>query len=403
MQRRVVITSMGVISPLGFTPEQIIDNLKKEKVCFERSPVDHEVITCPIKNFDIKTFTGRFKDARYLNRGAGFAAASAMGAVKESGLDKEPLTKAGLFVGTGPNLDIGGEFARIRDGKMDEKGLAALWILKFLPNTAASAIARLAGIHGENATIGTACSAALQAVGEAFRKIKNGYLDLAFAGGGDSRLSHGGILAYKKARALFIGDGDPEKAYAPFDKQRQGFVPGEGGAFFLLESLEHAQRRKAKIYGEVCGFGNSIDGYNMTAPDPDGKWGEKAIRGALKEAGLLPDQIDAISAHGTGTPLNDAMEASLIDRIYGEHKPCVIALKSWIGHIAAACGAVELAVCLTCLKNNYLPAIRNLKEPCHEKINFVQTNTDACPGTMMMENFGFGGQNSALVIKKWIK
>jgi len=336
MERRVVITSIGVISSLGSNIEEIIGNLKNENTSFEKSFFDDEVAVSPINGFDVKDFAGHFKDRRYLNRGAQFCVASGIEAVKESGLNKKLLAEAGLFLGTGPNLDIGGEFPDVKEGKIDRKDLMALWMLKFLPNTAASVIAKLAGIHGENQTLTTACSASLQAVGEAFRKIKNGYIDLAFAGGGDSRLSKSGILAYKKAQALYNGIDDTGKASRPFDKSRAGFVPGEGGAFFLLEELEHAKKRGAVIYGEICGYGASIDGYSMTAPEPGGIWAERAMNGALWEAELAPSDIDVISSHGTGTLLNDSMEADLIDRAYGEKPPFIIALKSWIGHIAAA-------------------------------------------------------------------
>ena len=403
MQKRVVITSVGVISSIGFTQNSIIENFKKENTCFNTALFDNQIPVCPVKNFDVKKFTGRFKNIRYLNRGAQFCVASAMEAVTYAKLHKDMLKKAGMFAGMGPNLDISGEFSKSLDGvgMIDSKDLPALWILRFLPNTAVSAISGLAGIHGDNLTINTACSASLQAIGEAFRKIKHGYLDLAFAGGGDSRLNQGGILAYKKAHALAAGGDDPEKAGRPFDCNRKGFVPGEGGAFFLLEELEHAKKRGAKIFCEICGYGASMDGYNMTAPDPEGRWSETAVRDALKEAKMLPAQIDIISAHATGTQLNDEMEASLIDRVYGEHKPFVIALKSWIGHVAAACGAVELAICIYCMQNSYLPKIRNLKDPNHKSINFVKTSIACSFDSVMLENFGFGGQNSALVVKTW--
>ncbi len=403
MSRRVVITSIGVFSSLGFSIEQIVDNLKNGRVAFERPSFDDSVVTCPIKNFNIKDFINPFKDRRYLNRGAQFCVVSAIEAVKNAGISNKLLSNAGLFIGAGPNLDMGSEFPEVRAGEIDREDLKALWILRFLPNTAASAIARLTGIHGENLTITTACAASLQAIGEAFRKIKYGHLDLAFAGGGDSRLSRGGILAYKKAQALYTGNSDPAKASRPFDINRNGFVPGEGGAFFLLEEMDHAQRRGGTIYGEICGFGNSIDGYNMTAPNPDGRWGEKAVLAALNEAGMSPSEIDVVSAHGTGTSLNDDMEANLIDRVYGDNTPFVIAPKSWIGHISAACGAVELAITLACMRNNYLPEIRNLEEPCHSKINFVRNGQEHSVNTVMAENFGFGGQNCALIISSHAK
>ena len=401
MRRRVVITSVGVISSLGFTLEEIMGNLKNENTSFEKSFFDDEVVVSPINGFNVKDFAGRFKDRRYLNRGAQFCVASAMEAVKKAGLDKQLLAEAGLFLGAGPNLDIGGEFPDVKAGEIDRKNLMALWMLKFLPNTAASVIAKLAGIHGENQTLTTACSASLQAIGEAFRKIKNGYIDLAFAGGGDSRLSKSGILAYKKAQALCDEIVKPQKASRPFDRNRKGFVPGEGGAFFLLEDLQHAKKRGAAIYGEICGYGASIDGHSMTAPQPDGKWAERSVNAALQEAELAPSDIDVVSSHGTGTLLNDAMEADLIDRVYGEKSPFIISLKSWIGHIAATCGAVELAICLACMQNSYLPKIRNLDEPCHAGLNFVREEQSCTIHNILLENFGFGGQNSALIVRKY--
>ena len=400
MKRRVVITSMGVISSLGHQQSEIIQSLKEGKVNFARPDFDYDVVTAPIANFKVRDYTGRFKDGRYLSRGAKFAVAAAMLAIKNSGHKKEALAEAGLFVGTGPNLDIGGEFPEIQGGKLDREDLQALWILKFLPNTAASIIAKLAGIHGENLTVSTACSASLQAIGEAFRKIKAGYLDFAIAGGGDSRLSPGGILAYKKAGALYVGNSDPENSSRPFDCNRRGFVPGEGGAFFLLEELETAKKRGAKIYSEICGYASSLDAYNMTAPERDGKWGRIAVLSALREAEMSPSQVELISAHGTGTLLNDAREADLIGDIYTNCKPQVMALKSWIGHTASACGALELAISLICMQENYLPEIRNLQEPCHREINFVREGGSFSFGTCIIENFGFGGQNSVLVIRK---
>jgi 3-oxoacyl-[acyl-carrier-protein] synthase II len=259
----------------------------------------------------------------------------------------------------------------------------------------------LTGIHGDGLTLGTACTASLQAIGEAFRRICTGYLDTALAGGGDSRLNPGGILAYKKAQALFRPSGDPGKEYAPFDERRNGFVPGEGGAFFLLEDLKHAEKREAPIYGEICGYGSALDGHGMTAPSPDGQWPEKAVRSALTEAEQTPDTIDLVSAHGTGTVLNDEMEAKLIHRLYTRSTPHVIALKSWIGHAAAACGAVELAVLLAALKARRVPEIRNLARPCHDGVRFVREPLSSSPNWFMVQNFGFGGQNSALVVRNW--
>ncbi len=398
-QRRVVITALGVISSLGAGEQEILAGFAQGQGAFRRPSFDRELVVAPITSFEIRDYTGPCKERRYLNRGAQFSVAAALAALKDSGLDGERASRAGLFVGAGPNLDLGGELPDIQAGKIAEESLMALWILRFLPNTAASVIARLLGVHGENLTVGTACTATLQALGEAFRKIKHGYLDLALAGGGDSRMSKGALLAYKKAGALYRGGGDPRQASRPFDETRQGFVPGEGGAFFLLEEQEHAQRRGAKIYGEICGFGASLTGYSMTAPDPAGYWEEAAVRSALGEARLQPGEIDVVAAHGTGTVLNDSMEATLLARVFAGHAPAVLALKSWIGHLSIACGAVELALCLTALRQGYLPEIRNLTTPCHQGLNFVRQGLTASPRTLLVENFGFGGQNGALIVK----
>jgi 3-oxoacyl-[acyl-carrier-protein] synthase II len=276
-------------------------------------------------------------------------------------------------------------------------------MLRFLPNTAASVIARLTGFRGENLSVGTACAASLQAIGEAFRKIRNGYLNCALAGGGDSRLNPGGLLAYRKAQALYEGAGQPERASRPFDLKHQGFVPGEGGAFFVLEAMEHAMKRRAPILAEVLGYGASIDGYNMTAPEPNGLWALQAVSHAIRQAGLELAQIDAVSAHGTGTPLNDTVEADLIERFFSGCRPLVLAFKSWIGHCASACGAMDLGLCLMGMQTGTWPGIRNLETPCNNQLNYLRFGTHAGLRTILLQNFGFGGQNAALVIRKWIE
>ncbi|MBU1171381.1 MAG: beta-ketoacyl-[acyl-carrier-protein] synthase family protein [Proteobacteria bacterium] len=401
MKNRVVITSMGLFSSLGSDPEAIVENILKDRVTFERPVYDPTTAVSPVHDFNLKDHTGRFKDARYLNRGVEFALAAALKAINASKLRPDQCERAGLFVGSGPNMDLGGECPDIRDGQIVQDPLPALFLLRFLPNTAASAISRLAGIHGENLSVGSACAASMMAVGEAFRKVKDGYLDLAFAGGGDSRLSPGGILAYKKAQALWQGIEDPRQTYAPFDVCRTGFVAGEGGASVLIESLDHAKARGARILAEICGYGSAMDGYTMTAPEPQGTWAEHAVQHALSEAGLNPGDVDLISTHGTGTVLNDRMEAGMIQRVFKGHSPKITALKSWIGHLASACGAVELALCLSCLELGLFPGVRNLVEPLNPELHFLKAPTSMNPRTILLENFGFGGQNSALVIQSW--
>jgi len=400
MKRRIVITSMGVISSLGKTPGEIQTALKTKQVSFVRPEYDRDVVVSPVMDFDLKAYTGPFKERRYLNRGAAFALAAALETVRRSGLVKGDFSEAGLFVGAGPHLDIGGEFPDIENGRMGRNNLDALWILRFLPNTAASLIAQSLGIRGENLTVGTACAAALSSIGEAFRRIRDGYLDCALAGGGDSRLNPGGTLAYKNAGALCRGEGAPEEASRPFDRDRKGFIAGEGGAFFLLEERDRALERGAHIWAEVAGYGSSIDGYRMTAPAPDGKAATGAVRHAMAEAEISTEEIDFIVTHGTGTVLNDQVEAKIIRDLFPGKTPAVIALKSWIGHLSTACGAVELAIALAGQAVGYLPEIRNLKHPCAPEIDFVREGRQTAGRAFLIENFGFGGQNAALVIKR---
>jgi 3-oxoacyl-[acyl-carrier-protein] synthase II len=402
MARRVVITAMGMQSSLGNDSRTVLKNFISNQTRFQRFWVDPDVVVCPIDAFNLKALIGRCKNRRYLNKGAAFSVGAAMMAVGNSKLAKPFLKSAGLMVGTGPNLDMEEEFPRSRSGLIQWRRTPALWMLKFIANTPAALISQLAGINGESISIQTACTAGLQAVGEAFRKIKDGYLDLALAGAGDSRLSLSAMMAYKKARALYKKDGIADHACRPFDKARSGFVCGEGGAFFLLEPLEHARRRNAPVLAEITGYGASMDAHGMTAPEPDGKLAEKAVRASLTEARISPLRVQMISAHGTGTNANDATEVKVIERIFGSDGPPVMALKSWIGHLSAACGAVELALTLICLKHNYWPRIRNLTRPITSNVNFLRENLKLPVEIVLLQNFGFGGQNCALVVKKMI-
>ncbi|MEJ2155564.1 MAG: beta-ketoacyl-[acyl-carrier-protein] synthase family protein [Desulfobacteraceae bacterium] len=401
MDRRVVITAMGAVTSLGHDARSIAHSIRDERVCFQRHSSENPVAVAPITHFDLRRHTGRHKNLRYLNRGAAMAVAAATDAVRCASLSEIQRRKAGLFVGAGPNLDLGGECTQITAGKISDQGLPALWMLRFLPNTAASAIAQIIGIHGENLSLGNACAASLQAIGEAYRRIKHGDLDLALAGGGDSRLSDGAVLAYRKAQALFNGDDPPATASRPFDASRKGFVPGEGGAFFVLESADHAHRRGTTVLAEISGYGATLDGYAMTAPQPDGRWAEQAVRRALNEAGIAASRVDLISAHGTGTPLNDEVEAAMIQRVFQAKPPDVIALKSWIGHLASACGAAELAICLSAMESGCWPHIRNLAAPCNAALNYLRSSGAADPSVFLLQNFGFGGQNAALVVQRW--
>lgn len=378
--RRVVITASGFVLPLGRDEAGLLAGLDAPHGPFVAASQDPEVAVCPIPDFDLKTHTGRFKDARYLTRGQQLCLAAAILAVELSGLDPTALDQAGLFLGLGPNLEAG--------PRVDK----ALWLLDYLPNTAAAAMAKVLGVHGENLTILTACAASTQALGQAFRAIRHGLTDVALAGGGDSRLSAPGIAAYKQAGVLATNWHRPELACRPFDRARSGFAIGEGGAMFVLESLEHAQSRGATILAEVTGAASSLDGHALTGPDPTGRAARQAVARCQSEPGAV------IVAHGTGTVLNDAIEAEIL---VASAPLAVVAFKSRIGHLAAACGAAELALALACARRGLFPAIANLDNPQRPDLPFLREPTRLAPKTLFIQSFGFGGQNACLEVRPW--
>lgn len=383
--RRVVITASGFVLPLGMDKAAVVSALNEPYGPFQRSLEDPEVAVCPVPNFDLKAHTGRCKNARYLTRGQQLCLAAAIRAVESSGLHPNALEQAGLFLGLGPNLQ-----ARPRSDR-------ALWLLDYLPNTVSATVAEILGLHGENLTIMTACAASTQALGQAFRTIASGLCDVALAGGGDSRLCAEGILAYKQAGVLASGFDDPKQACRPFDQGRSGFAVGEGGTVFVLESLEHAQARKATILAEIVGASSSLDGGSLTGPDPEGTAAARAVRQCMKDLG---QNALCVLAHGTGTILNDEVES----RILATTTPGAIAIaafKSRIGHLAAACGCAELALGLICTEVGHFPAIANLENPFCPELPLMRTSANLKPRNLLLQSFGFGGQNACLGVRPW--
>ena len=385
MHRRVVITGSGFVLPLGENAKDVLSALHEPCGPFIRSAHDAEVAVCPVPGFDLKAHVGRCKSARYLTRGQQFCLAAAVKAVDDAGLGPNDLDQAGLFLGLGPNLE-----ARPRDDK-------ALWLLDFLPNTAASVMAEMLGVHGENLTILTACAASTQALGQAFRLLSAGLADVALAGGGDSRLSPEAIRAYKQAGVLATGFDRPELACRPFDQSRSGFAIGEGGAVFALESLDHAQRRGATILAEIVGASSSLDGGSLTGPDPEGRAGQAAARRCL--AGLGDDAL-CVLAHGTGTILNDQVEGHILAQT-AQKAVAITAFKSRIGHLAAACGCAELALGLVCSAQGFFPSIVGLENPCRGDLPLLGTAMQLRPRSLLVQSFGFGGQNACLGVRPW--
>lgn len=384
-ERRVVITATSAILPLGTSPPAILASLHKPWGPFQTSEADTDVAVCPINGFHLQDFTGRFKNARYLNRGQQFCLAAAIQAAQTGRLEKKDLREAGLFLGLGPNLQ-----ASPRTDK-------ALWLLDYLPNTAAAAIADCLDIHGENLTIQTACTSSTQALGQAFRAIRSGLADVALAGGGDSRLSAQGISAYKSAGVLATGFSRPETACRPFDQTRTGFAIGEGGAMFVLESLAHAKRRKATIVAEIVSTASSLDSGSLTGPDPNGLLAEQTVARCLN--GLSVNTV-CLLAHGTGTQLNDDVESVVMGKTAPQAQG-IVAFKSQMGHLGSACGGAELALGLLCARAGYFPGIANLEKPCAPDLPFLRQAKHLRPQGLLVQSFGFGGQNACLGVKLW--
>ncbi len=370
---RTLITTASLISPIGHFAGKAIHSFKPHPATTAMEwGGNEEVLTRQIADFDLTARIGRNKNRRYLHRASQLTVAAALDCLKASSLSQDEKTECSLVVGCGPYLEE--EPPNLNQRK-------ALWLLHHLPNTAASFIALTSAIKGESQTITTACSASLQAIGTAHRMIQSGYWKRALVGGGDSRVNPIALNGYLQAGALYRLK-DEGKSYRPLGGKPTGFIPSEGAAFFLLEEYQSAKKRNAPILAEVVGFGSTIDGYNMTAPEPNGIQPMLAVQTALKEASLSPKHIDRVCAHGTGTPLNDAMESKLLRELFcipqnqavlNHPKPNIVAHKTELGHLASACGAAELAV---------------------ELAQTVGTKQN-----ILIQNFGFGGQNSALIIQ----
>lgn len=381
--RRVVVTASGFVLPQGSTRREVVEALGADRGPFVRSGPDPHVAVCPVPGFDLREHVGRCKNARYLTRGQQLCLAAAVRAVDEAGLGPAHLDRAGLFLGLGPNLQ-----ARPRDDK-------ALWLLDCLPNTLAAAMAEILGLHGENLTVMTACAASTQALGQAYRTVAAGLADVALAGGGDSRLSPEGIQAYRQAGVLATDFLRPEEACRPFDRDRSGFAVGEGAAVFVLESLEHARTRGAAILAEITGASSSLDGGSLTGPDPSGRAAMRAVRQCLETLG--GGEL-CVLAHGTGTVMNDQTEAAILaETVPGARAIC--AFKSRTGHLASACGAGELALGLICAQAGLFPAIANLENPIDPALPLLRTPMIFRPQSMLLQSFGFGGQNACLGVR----
>ena len=410
MERRVVITGMGAVTPLGNTVKSYWDGLKNG-VCgidyitkFDTTNFKVK-IAGEIKEFNPELYMQK-KELKRNDLYSVYAIAAAMQAFENSGLDmeKENADKIGVIVGSG----IGG-LGTIQDNvtKMWEKGpgkVAPLFIPMAISNMAAGNIAVRLGAKGLCQNIVTACASGTNCIGDAFRNIKHGYLDMCITGGAEGSITEIGIAGFTNLKALSTSD-DPKDACKPFDKNRNGFIMGDGAGILILEELEHAKERGAFIYGEIVGYGATGDAYHMTSPHPEGEGAAKAMRLAMEEAGVNASQIGYINAHGTSTGPNDTGETKAIKLAFGDaaYKTPVSSTKSMTGHLLGAAGAIEAIACVKALEEGFIPPTINYKERDEEcDLDYVpNTGRKAKIQYALSNSLGFGGHNAVICLKKW--
>ena len=407
-ERRVVITGLGCVTPCGNSPDELWENLLAGKHGFELGewfPDEPETkgIVAKVKNFD----PGELFDKKELRRNdviVQYAVYCAMQALKDSGTDLKDIDpfRVGCVIGSG----IGGiytteeEMATYRD--KGNKRVSVFTITKMIGNMAAGEVAIKTGFKGSNFCVTTACASGTQAIGEAFRAIKHGYLDAALAGGTEHSDIGFCYAAFNNMKAITRSQ-DVDRASIPFDAERSGFVLGDGCGILVLEELEHAKARGAKIYAELCGYGSTCDAYHETSPDPDGKGGAKAMELAVLEAGIDPALVNYINAHGTSTHMNAATETKAIKSVFGEHAKniAVNSTKSMTGHLLGAAGGVEAVVTALSVKNGKIHRTLGYKTPDPEcDLDYVTEGTRELNITAALSNsLGFGGHNGCLCFK----
>ena len=409
-ERRVVITGIGVVSPMGSDLPTFWGNLTEGRSGITRfESFDSTGYDCliagEVKNFDAPAWFKTPKDARRADRFAQFAMAGAKLALADSGVDPEKTDRDrfGVIIGSG----IGGLFSMETESrKMFEKGpskISPFTIAMMISNMASGLVSMEYGLTGPNMAIVTACATANNSIGEAWRIIKFGDADAFIAGGAEATITPLGIAGFASMRALSTRNDAPEQASRPFDKDRDGFVMGEGAGIVILEELEHAKARGARIYCELVGYGATADAYHMTAPRPEGEGASRCMQMAMKHAKVTPAEIDYINAHGTSTPLGDICETKAIKSALGAdaYKVPVSSTKSMTGHLLGAAGGIELAACALAIRDGIIPPTINLDNPDPEcDLDYVPNVARETKVKVALSNsFGFGGHNSSVVIR----
>lgn len=407
--RRVVVTGLGAITPIGNSVSQMWESVKAGKCGIDKitlfDTTDRKVtLAGEVKNYVPEEFLDK-REARKMDRYVQFAMAAANEAMKDAGLDmeKEDTSRCGCIVSSG----IGGlGTIEAEDKKGMEKGydrVSPHFIPMVISNMAAGNIAIAYGFHGMCTCPVTACASGTNAIGDAFRQIRDGYADVMICGGSEASITPLGIGGFTSLKALSQAE-DPKRASIPFDKERSGFVMGEGAGILILEEYEHAVNRGAKIYCEVAGYGANCDAHHITAPLEDGSMAAKCMQMAMNDAGVLPENIDYINAHGTSTPLNDKGETKAVKLAFGEHANHVMmsSTKSMTGHLLGASGAVEGIITALSVQNDFVPATIGYQVPdenCDLDI-VANEGRNMSVNYAMSNSLGFGGHNATVIFKK---
>ncbi len=408
---RVVVTGMGAITPIGNDVETFWQNVVAGcsgvgPITFFDASAMKTRIAAEVKGFDPEAWFGR-KEARRMDRYAQFALAATQQALQDACLDPAQVDRerVGVILGTG----IGGIGAMVQGVEtLITRGpdrISPLTVPMMLADTAPGLIAIAYGFRGLNMAVVTACASGANAIGEAMRLIRQGDADVVIAGGAEAAILPVAVAAFNAMGAISTRNEEPERASRPFDRTRDGFVMGEGAGILILERLEHAQARGARVYAEVVGYGTSADAYHITAPPENGEGAALAMRRALADAGLSPRDIDYINAHGTSTPLNDRSETQAIKAVFGEaaYNVPISSTKSMIGHLLGAAGAVEAIVCIRAITDGVIPPTINYEHPDPEcDLDYVPNGARRKPVRAAMSNsFGFGGHNACLIFQRY--
>lgn len=412
-KRRVVVTGVGPVTPIGIGKEKFWNNLLAGVsgigpiTLFDTTDFNVK-IAGEVRDFDFVSF-GDKKEGRRMDRVAQFAVAAAKLAIEDAGIDftKENPYRIGVCVGSG----VGGlgTFTE-QTVKYKEKGprfVSPLFIPMLIGNMCSGEIAITFGLKGINTCIQTACATGSHSIGDAFRAILCGDADVMLAGGSEAAVGPMAVAGFSNMKALSTRNDEPQKASRPFDKNRDGFVLGEGAGVLVLEELEHAQKRGAKIYAELVGYSANCDAYHITAPDPEGIPAAECFKMALKDGGLKPEDVDYINAHGTSTSLNDKSETMAIKAVFGEHarKLAVSSIKSMIGHLLGAAGGVEAIATVLSIAEGIVPATINYETPDTENgldLDYVPNVARTMEvRAALSNNLGFGGHNACLAFKKF--